>query len=464
MDDRVFIRFLIFSIFIAKNFFAQDEPIDSNMFKGPSAYEYILLDTTSEPEKLVYKPIIGIGRGFFTFLGDVRDNYFSHPTVGQSGWNFNISRTMNKYFNLNFNVIYGNLTGNTQTKDKFINFKTDLLIGGVFMQYNFRHLIKKAPRVLPTLSLGIESFEFNSKADLKDADGNYYYYWDDGTIRNVPQTDGGELNSIILHRDYIYETDLRELNLDGLGKYPLVAFAFPIDFALEYKMTHRLKTKVGVTYHFTNNDNIDNVSSKGIGSRKGNRKGDHFLYTYFTISYDLFSPPKLTPIESHFVDVNFAMLDEEDEDGDGVIDLWDESPGTPSGVKVDSRGRPLDSDHDGIPDFRDDEPNSNQNAIVNLKGVTYTDEELIVASQPHTTINMNDICNVYPSLCPEKKKIKTFKRYFEEMPAKFKPVDLNSDGYISIEEINIVIDKFFDMQTNLTIEDIYELNDYFFDQ
>ncbi|GAB4446067.1 MAG: hypothetical protein Fur0028_00220 [Bacteroidales bacterium] len=444
--------------------FAQEEPIDSNMFKGPSAYEYILLDTTPEPEKLVYKPIVGIGQGFFTFWGDVRDNYSSHPTVGRRAWTFMVTRTMNKYFDLRFNVIYGKLTGNTQSNGRFINFQTDALIGGVLAQYNFRHLIKKPSRIYPNIAIGIESFEFNSKGDLYDANGNMYHYWSDGTIRNIDESQGTEQNSIMLHRDYKYETDLRELDLDGIGKYPQVAIAFPIDLNLEYKFSHRLKAKVGATYHFTINDNIDNISSKGEGTRKGNKKGDHFIFTYVSISYDLFSPPKLTPLESHFGDVDFAMLDKEDEDGDGVIDLWDECPETPLNTKVDAKGCPFDKDGDGIPDYRDEESESKKNAMVNLKGVTYTEEELIAATNPPKAVPKNQLCDYFPSLCPEVGKFKKFKRSYDEMPEKFKPVDLNSDGFISIQEINIAIDKFFDMQTNLTIDDIYELNDYFFDQ
>jgi len=37
---------------------AQEEPIDSSIFKGPSPYEYILLDTTPQPEKLVINPLL----------------------------------------------------------------------------------------------------------------------------------------------------------------------------------------------------------------------------------------------------------------------------------------------------------------------------------------------------------------------------------------------------------------------
>jgi hypothetical protein len=455
---------IIFSLLLTSLFsFAQEEPVDSNLFKGPSPYEYILLDTSAQPEKLVYKPIIGLGRGAFTFLGDVRDNYYAHPTVGRGAWTFFVSRTLNKYFDVRFNILYGKLSGNTQTNAQFINFQTDALMGGVMIQYNFRHLIKKPSRVLPTLSVGIESFEFNSKADMKDAHGNMYYYWNDGTIRNIPQSHGNEMNSVILHRDYTYETDLRELNLDGLGKYPQVAFAFPIDIGLEYKFTQRLKAKVGFTYHYTFNNNIDNVSDKGTDGRKGKKHGDSFLFTYFTLSFDLFSPPKLTPLESHFSDVDFVAMDKEDEDGDGVIDLWDDCPETPPGVKVDSKGCPLDRDGDGIPDYLDKEPDSKKNALVNLNGVTYTDSELVALSVPPKAVDMKNLCDNYPSLCPEN-NVKKFKRSFDEMPEKFKPVDLNSDGYISLEEINIAIDKFFDMQTNLTIDDIHELNDFFFDQ
>ena len=42
-----------------------------------------------------------------------------------------------------------------------------------------------------------------------------------------------------------------------------------------------------------------------------------------------------------------------DADGDGVTDQADKCPGTPSGVKVDATGCPLDGDGDGVPDAQD---------------------------------------------------------------------------------------------------------------
>ena len=42
-----------------------------------------------------------------------------------------------------------------------------------------------------------------------------------------------------------------------------------------------------------------------------------------------------------------------DADGDGVTDASDKCPDTPSGVKVDATGCPLDRDADGVPDYQD---------------------------------------------------------------------------------------------------------------
>lgn len=427
-------------------------------------YEYLLLDTNPQVEKPVYKPVLGLGRGVFTFFGDVRDNYNSNPLIGRYALIGSVSRNINSFLELNFNITYGKLTGNAHTPSKNINFQSEVLIGGINLNYNFKQLIKKPSDVMPYVSLGFESFEFNSKADMYDANGNLYNYWSDGTIRNVSESQNNELTSIILQRDYKYETDLRELNLDGLGKYPQVAFAIPIDFGFKLKYSNRIHARIGATYHLTFNNNVDNVSNKGEGSRKGNKHGDNFLVTYVSIHFDLFSPPKLTVLEQHYGDVQFASIDAEDEDGDGVVDLWDECPETPSGVSVNEKGCPLDKDNDGFPDYIDKELESAKNANVNLTGVTFTEDEIAAISTELKAVPANKICDYYPSFCRETTGVKQFKSMYLDIPEKFKPVDINNDGYISVEELNIAIDKFFDFGTNFTTEDIYELNNFFFDQ
>jgi OOP family OmpA-OmpF porin len=57
-----------------------------------------------------------------------------------------------------------------------------------------------------------------------------------------------------------------------------------------------------------------------------------------------------------------------DSDGDGVPDHLDKCPNTPSGVKVDANGCPVDSDGDGVPDHEDDCPNTPRGVKVDERG------------------------------------------------------------------------------------------------
>jgi Ca2+-binding EF-hand superfamily protein len=51
-----------------------------------------------------------------------------------------------------------------------------------------------------------------------------------------------------------------------------------------------------------------------------------------------------------------------------------------------------------------------------------------------------------------------------EMPDKFKMLDEDSDGYISFDELLKTVDLYFDYQLELDIEEVRELNDFFFSQ
>lgn len=50
------------------------------------------------------------------------------------------------------------------------------------------------------------------------------------------------------------------------------------------------------------------------------------------------------------------------------------------------------------------------------------------------------------------------------IPEKFKQVDKDGDGYISFQELMTAIESFFDGSLSLSVEEIYELNNYFFSQ
>ncbi|GAB3831259.1 OmpA family protein [Hymenobacter jeollabukensis] len=58
----------------------------------------------------------------------------------------------------------------------------------------------------------------------------------------------------------------------------------------------------------------------------------------------------------HTVGLNFNLGKAKDEDMDGVPDRKDKCPGTPTGVKVDENGCPIDTDKDGVADYQDQCP------------------------------------------------------------------------------------------------------------
>jgi outer membrane protein OmpA-like peptidoglycan-associated protein len=81
---------------------------------------------------------------------------------------------------------------------------------------------------------------------------------------------------------------------------------------------------------------------------------------------NLFDVDSSTP-EGINVAANGAPMDS---DGDGIPDYMDADPFTAKGAKVDSEGRTIDSDGDGVGDHMDAEPNTPTGALVNFKGIS----------------------------------------------------------------------------------------------
>lgn len=70
----------------------------------------------------------------------------------------------------------------------------------------------------------------------------------------------------------------------------------------------------------------------------------------------------------HNLGIVYSFSFNNDKDGDGVANKFDECPDTPAGVKVDEKGCPIDSDHDGVADYLDKCPNTPTEAKVDSCG------------------------------------------------------------------------------------------------
>ncbi len=331
------------------------------------------------PPKLgdVFHPKVALGAGMLSFHGDLYARHYQAPWTAKIGYDLNISQRLFKPLQLNFNILFGKLGANEWIDNRQENFQSEIRAGGLSLLYDFGNFIPDKCRLRPWISAGVSSFEFLSKTDLKDRYGNTYYYWSDGSIKNMAENDPNAANAVNLNRDYYYESDIRELNKDGFGKYQERAWAFPVGAGALMKVTDRVDFKIGFQYYFTTTDYIDGITNNSLGTRAGTRQKDNFVYTSFSVQYDLVLKKKSkidTLPDNYFDDVDWLAIDNGDYDKDGVKDWDDKCHGTPEGVKVDAFGCPYDDDNDGVPNHADEELASPAGVEVNPQGVARTDD------------------------------------------------------------------------------------------
>ena len=446
-----------------------------------------ILDTIVEVQNPVYKPVISMGAGYLSFWGDIR-NPISSPLYGNVAGKLNVSNLIGHkhYFKGNIFAIYGDIFAHDPklsylmqqqplplddlNNPIFVNsaFKTNIFQLGLSLEYNFGHVLGPAKRFKPYLSIGFSTIFFSPKGNfLNNGSGNFYYFWSDGTMRDFAENGPDAYRARIVRFDSDFETDLSGKDLYKQGSISQQTFSIPIDLGFDFYLSDRVNLRVGVALNYCFSDKIDNYDSK-IAKAQGypvkNNINDIFSFTYFTMNFDLFSDPKTILVERVF-----AMLGEDydyeiffsDSDGDGVFDRFDECPDTPPGVAVDSVGCPFDSDLDGVYDYMDKEPNTPKGAIVDEYGVQITADVLAAMfnrkseAVSRKQVRLIPVTHVWSrSLTYTPGKI----------PDRLRIVDTDADGYISFQELMRAVNEFFDGTNNLTLQDLYDLNEYFFAQ
>lgn len=438
-------------VFSAQALFAQDSDYDSLLQR---------IDTIENP---VYKPVVSVGYGVFNFLGDVKNSY-QLPVIGNPAFRVNVSTFIDKkqFITANFFFLTGILNGNQYSinePSQNINFSTSIYSIGASARYAFGHLIPKEMRLKPYVALGVEQLNFSSKGDLFDENGILYNYWPDGTIRTIAPGDVGA--AYPMHRDYVYETDLRsyekEINSD-FGNYNLRSIGIPFEIGIVLNISQRVYMSLGTEFHYAFTDYLDNVAAEGT-YHQGNPGNDMYMFTNVSLHFDMFSDPTTRTVELLFADVELDPFFFDDEDGDFIPDVADHCPETPYGVLTDTLGCPLDGDQDGVPDYLDKEPETETGAWVDDEGVTLKEEDFLASLRRDDALLREDL-ESYMAL---------FEQTFQEMevteiPEKFAVLDDDQDGYISFDELLHVIDDYFDFKINLNLEELRQLNEFFFSQ
>lgn len=156
-----------------------------------------------------------------------------------------------------------------------MNFRNDLFGTEMDFTYNF-YFNKYAPLSKPRFSLfvsaGVGVFYGKPVADLFRGDvaiENKYYFWKDGTIRDVKENDKQYGN--IIEKDGEYETDLQKWMTEGQGynkesnsnpPYSNWNIGFPIGGGVRYSFSKLLTLSAEVNWYLFLTDYLDDVSGR----------------------------------------------------------------------------------------------------------------------------------------------------------------------------------------------------------
>lgn len=336
---------------------------------------------SARSESTFWKPAIGIGTGVLTYFGDLSSgNRMNSPSTSRPVFTLSFRQNIDDAFEFELNAWTGEVSANERSLNRNLNFQSRLYGAGLRLNYNFDHLLPVGRKLEPFVGVGFDYFEFTSKTDLLSEGGEFYNYWDDGTIRNLPQSPANREVAERIQRDYNFETDLREYRRDELGYYDNFSFAVPVTGGVGLNITRAWDVRFLATYYFTFTNHIDGVTENTLGVNQGNANNDDFLYlgAQATFSINRFGPAPASSKErkkhKHLDDTPYELDLTADLDGDGVQNLYDKCPDTPKGVAVDGSGCPVDRDKDGVPDYLDDETNTPYGMPVDSAGVALSDD------------------------------------------------------------------------------------------
>ena len=407
---------------------------------------------------------IGGGTGLLYYFGDLKsDQTIGKFTTTQPGYHFFLERRFGNIIGISLNGLIGKLSANERTLSRNLNFESKITQFSLNITGNFDNniLLKRAVTVSPFISLGIGYLIFDPYGDLLDENGNFYYYWSDGSIRNLPENDDNVLTSHYVPRDYKFETQLH----DSINNYNRNSIVIPVTLGIRMKLARKLESTISASYHITQTDFLDNYAEG---------KNDNYLYTGISVSYTF--GPRIHKVEKDiYKDVDFNAIFSEDSDGDGVKDADDLCQDTPEGIKVNGKGCPKDTDKDGVPDYLDKEPETLHGLPVDDNGVALSDAFFELQRQKRDSLLMEkkESFSQSPSIDEMKgmDQIRLKNTILDSglkdksnIPEKYSYADVNKNKLIETKEVISAIDGFFEGSLDISAEDLYSLIDFFFDQ
>lgn len=416
-------------------------------------------ESSAQEEVSKKLPYINVSTGLINYRGDlayVKDvGQFHNPSFALE---LSASYIFLNSVEVELHGLYGISSHEQNTLQIRHNFETELYGGGVNLSFQFANgfILKKESKIAPFIYGGITPFAYFPRGDFKDANGNHYYYWSDGSLRNINEISTNAPSAVVVERDFEFERSYRSLK-----PFSTIALAYNAGFGARFFLNSWLSARLRLSYSFTNTDHFDGY--EGGSSNDGFYLGSIGV----TINPNVLkakwsSKEDSSPEEDLNVD-DFLSLDT---DKDGVPDLSDKCAGTVKGHKVDEQGCSIEKE----------------------KEVKASDVDSMAMMADSLTVIRETLCKNYPILCGESdpfypevnerskrkgKKAAENKKSSEtntvpltdaSMAEIVKIADTNNDGKVELPELYNAIEQFFDKGDQLSLPDLRKLIDHFFDQ
>jgi len=244
-------------------------------------------------------PAIGAGTGVLNYYGLLsKTNNVSSLSSIRAGYSVFVEEEMNDYFNVSATLLGGKLANVENSQTTILNFQTNVVQADLSLVFHTDRLLPKS-RVTPYAGIGIGFLAFNPYGDIYDSQGEKYYYWSDGSIRNQAQAPLGQnVNTAkILVLNYNFSTPL-----DPNHSYSHETMIVPLTLGFNFAILDNVNAKIGASYFYSLTSNLDNVKTSS-----GN---DTYLYSYVSVSYRFKLFKKDTrPDNKRYDNVDFSQFD-----------------------------------------------------------------------------------------------------------------------------------------------------------
>ncbi len=424
----------------------------------------------AQDNRMIPLPTISVNFGIDNLLSDVALEKEGPSAYTQFGYQLGISQQVAKFLNITFRLHTGSVYGEEQRDSTNLNFRTTLFSQNLNLEYNFYPLFKPKANgrqaVQPYIGFGVGMIYFRSKGDLKDNAGTSYQYWSDGSVRAEVEGTVDPTESTILERDFEYETDLRDANLDGLRKYPQLAFSLPINAGIRFQITKNFGLNAGFTYAMNFSDMLDNVSSESIGERQGDAGSDKHFYgslglTFFLGRIKPSSKPQrfkdqlaTDKTKSDLEKIKSDSLAEQNSDsqnGQTETDIVQTSiDETSNSAKKDDEAKH--GDQHLTESEIGSESGNKEGGVQNPLGKNHTEQAS--ASKLHSENKP----------VAKQTTLSDIEASQQKPNGDFHWADLNKNGWISPEEVLHFLDLLFEGEPDRKVGDIQNLIDYYFEQ